>query len=222
MNGKSNRVTSARKLQQAFSLADLIVTILGLVAVVFVLARLTIFSEARSARITCANNLKQVGLAFKTWTLDNGDHYPMELSVTNGGTLEFIEQGLVFPHFQVMSNELSTPKVLRCPEEKSFQAAQDFTTDFNNSKLSYFVGLDANDNSPSSILAGDKNLQSVVTTSNRVLTLTGKSSLGWTRALHSRKGTVLFGDGSVREVENSETRALLKNLGARTNRLAVP
>jgi hypothetical protein len=222
MNGKSNRATSARKLQQAFTFTELVVIILGVLVIFVFLSPIGSLRPPRPIKITCINNLKQMGLAFKTWALDNEDHYPMELSVTNGGTMEFIEQGLVFPHLQVMSNELSTPKVLRCPEEKSFQAAQDFTTDFNNSKLSYFVALDANDNSPSSILAGDKNLQNAITTSNRVMTLTTNSSLGWTRSLHSIKGTVLFGDGSVREVSNGETRALLKSLGTRTNRLAVP
>lgn len=222
MMKRPDGVTSACQVQRAFSFIDLVAAIFGVLAVVFVLARVLIASERRSARLTCTNNLKQVGLAFKTWEFDNGDLLPMAVSITNGGSMEFIEQGLVFPHFQVMSNELSTPIVLCCPKETRFKVATNFTTDFDNSKLSYFVSLDSDNSSSSSILAGDKNLQNAITTSNRLMTLTSKSSLGWTRALHSKKGTVLFADGSVREVGNNETPALIEALGTRTNRLAVP
>lgn len=73
-------------------------------------------ARARSSRLNCVNNLKQIGLAFKTWSLDNSYRFPMSVSVTNGGSLEFVGSGQVFPHFQVMSNELSTPKILVCPD----------------------------------------------------------------------------------------------------------
>jgi hypothetical protein len=36
----------------------------------------------------------------------------MQVSVTNGGTMELVNGGTVFEHFLVMSNELSTPKLL--------------------------------------------------------------------------------------------------------------
>jgi prepilin-type processing-associated H-X9-DG protein len=219
---RPNGVTSACQSQQAFSFIDLVAAIFGVLAVAFVLGQMLIFNQRRSARLTCSNNMKQVGLAFKVWAFDNGGKYPMAASITNGGTLEFIEQGLVFPHFQVASNELSTPKVLLCPKETRFDPATNFTTDLRNAKLSYLVGLDASDDRPSSILAGDKNLQNPITTSNRVLSLSTNSTIGWTRALHSRKGNVLFADGSVHEIGNNQTRALIKGLGARTNRLAVP
>ena len=222
MMKRPNGVTSACQFQLAFSFIDLVAAIFGVLAVVFVLVQVMMVKGPRPQRITCINNLKQAGLSFKTWEIDNGDLLPMAVSITNGGSMECIEQGLVFPHFQVMSNELSTPKVLRCPEDRSFQPATNFTTDLDNSKLSYFVGLDAGDNSPSSILAGDKNLLNAKTSSNRLMTLTSKSSLGWTRALHSKKGNVLFADGSVREVGNRETPAVIEALGTRTNRLAVP
>ena len=44
----------------------------------------------RSTRINCVNNLKEIGLAYRIWAGDNGSKYPMEVSVTNGGTMELV------------------------------------------------------------------------------------------------------------------------------------
>ena len=72
-------------------------------------------AKARSIRICCVNSLKQSGLAFTVWSSDNNDKFPMAVARTNGGSMEFITGPNAFRHFQVMSNELSTPKVMTCP-----------------------------------------------------------------------------------------------------------
>ena len=58
-----------------------------------------------------------------------------------------------------MSNELATPKVLFCPADAGHHWATNFTTDFGNTNISYFVGLDAKDDCPMSILVGDDNFE---------------------------------------------------------------
>ena len=80
--------------------------------------------------LRCLNNLKQDALAFRTF-LDHGGHYPMDLSLTNGGTLEFVGQNMPWRHFSVMSNELSTPKILICPEDANRLPATTFTNWFS-------------------------------------------------------------------------------------------
>ena len=73
-------------------------------------------SPEHSSRINCVNNLKLIGLAYRIWAGDNNDKYPMQVSTTNGGTMELMADGKnVWRNFLVMSNELSTPKILFCP-----------------------------------------------------------------------------------------------------------
>src|SRR5437667_10028386 len=110
-----------RNSQKAFTVIELliIVAIMAVCATVFV-PRLT-RGHNRCERINCVNNLKQVGMSFRTWDLDNGDKYPMQVSVTNGGTMELVGTGMAFMHFAVMSNELSTPKILFCPRENDIR-----------------------------------------------------------------------------------------------------
>src|ERR1700761_9335539 len=106
-----------RKLPHGLTLIEVLVTItvLAFIAALYLLPPLS-RTEARSPRIQCVNNLKQVGLAFRVWEGDNGgDTFPMCIPQTNGGTMEFTSGPYAFRHFQVMSNELSTPKIVTCP-----------------------------------------------------------------------------------------------------------
>src|ERR1017187_9804541 len=95
--GTSSEQTARTRSGLAFTVTELLITIacLALLAVIFlpILAK----SKARSSRIGCTNNLKQIGLAFRTFAIDNDGQFPMQVSVTNGGTLELAASGVVFP-----------------------------------------------------------------------------------------------------------------------------
>jgi hypothetical protein len=145
----------------AFTRADLL-AVLAIVAVLYVLAGLVDFGapvvdRRKANRATCQNNLKQVGLAFRTWATDFDDHFPMSVSITNGGTMEFSAGSGLFRHFQVMQDEINNPKIITCPADTNRAPAMNFTR-LSNSNLSYLVGLDADESRPASILSGDLNL----------------------------------------------------------------
>ena len=203
----------------AFTLLDLfnLMVLLAVLAAIFLpaLAR----SRRPAARVNCVNNLKQVGLAFKCWALDNGDHFPMSVSLTNGGTMERVPRGVVFPHFQVMSNELSTPKILLCPNDSARTAAIDFNRGLGDVRISYFLNVAAQEGTDvdaSLLLAGDRNLTNQPGVGAKLLILQTNANIGWGKDIHSYRGYLLFVDGSVNQFLNGYV------VRAGTNYLAIP
>jgi len=80
----------------------------------------------RALSIQCINNLKQLGLAVRTWALDENDTQA--------------------PNLICMSNELSTPKILVCPADKSRQVAPGWGAfSLANCSYEYFVPPGTND-----------------------------------------------------------------------------
>jgi predicted Zn finger-like uncharacterized protein len=108
------------------------------------------------------NNLKQIGLAFRIWEGDNGDQLPFNVSQSKGGVKELCKTGSdgfeknPAAVFMVMSNELSTPRILVCPNDPQKQAAADFSS-LTADNISYQLrtGPNINDSHPEEILAID-------------------------------------------------------------------
>ena len=203
-----------------------LVMLLVVVAVIAILAAMLLPALAgahdRARRIQCVNNLKQCGLAFRIWEGDNGDKYPMDVPLAKGGTKECDTGADTFRHFQVMSNELSTPKILICPADTR-TAANNFTR-LKNQNISYFVGLEANDMNPQMFLDGDRNITGGSEPQNGILKLVPGGPASWTAAIHNNQGNVGLADGSVQQCSNAALLNMLKNSGDATNswRISLP
>lgn len=230
-------------MQNGFTLIDLLIVIAVLFILVVMLLPAHTGNKAKPERIICTNNLKQVGLAFRIWAVDHQDTNPMQISVTNGGAMEAVLSGNIVAVFQVMSNELSTPKILFCPTDKKRTQATTFdrsdpsigkwgsTLFSGNTNLSYFVGLDAKDTSPSMFLSGDDNFLIGGTNiyamggspaPSGILSLTTNTPIAWADTRHLKQGNVGLADGSVQGFSTSALRNALANTGVETNRLALP
>ena len=194
------------------------------IAVVLVLAVFFLSHAAKkySPEAVCINNQKYIGLAYKIWAGDNNDTLPTGISITNGGALELIATGNVASVFQVMSNELSVPKILICPADSRLEAA-DFTR-LARTNISYFIGLDfTNDANPQLILSGDTHFEfSGLPVKPGIRAFAQTDAVGWSSARHQRTGNLGFTDGSVQSASSNQLHNFLVATGVTTNRFAIP
>ena len=118
-----------------------LIEVVTVVVCVFIIALILLpaipMRPAKAEQAACESNLKQIGIAYRTWEGDYGNKYPQEL-ITSGNTnfpLGSDPTGYVLNHslptnitigvslpyeyayqcYQVMSNELNNPKLCALP-----------------------------------------------------------------------------------------------------------
>ncbi|HOX55807.1 MAG TPA: DUF4190 domain-containing protein [Candidatus Paceibacterota bacterium] len=146
-----------------FALAGLIMGYVSLLATLVILPAMLLPALSRAKdkaqRIDCTNNMKQIGFAFRMWAIDHDDSFPFNVSTNQGGTLELcrpgsdgFDQNAAF-HFQVMSKELSTPKILVCPADRKKPAPDFERLQLGNVSYQVQTGTNVNDAHPQMVLA---------------------------------------------------------------------
>jgi hypothetical protein len=207
---------------RALTLVEVVV-VLFLLVILAVMLLPALSAAKRGGGPECYGNLRQIGLAYQVWAGDNYDKFPMEVSVTKGGAMELAAAGNVAASFQVMSNELSTPRVLLCPKDIEHSRTDNFDARFSAKNISYFIGLDVSTNHSNSILAGDNNLErDGHPLAPGVQELTSNNMSVWSETRHIRSGNLLLVDGSVHSLNNSNLVNQFYQTGLATNRLAIP
>ena len=173
--------------KKAFTLIELLVVIAIIAILAAMLLPALAAAKKKAQKINCVNTLKQVGLAFRIWSGDNQDHYPQAATLASGGAKDYVCHGTSTTFgaknnpgmvFMVMSNELSTPKILNCTSDSIGGALNTVATNFTyadllgctapaaganapdsgQTKISYFVNGDATETDPQMILTGDLNM----------------------------------------------------------------
>jgi hypothetical protein len=212
---------------KALTLVEVLVVIVVLVILVNLWLSSTTKRLGLAGRVSCVYNLQRIYTARALWSGNHNDLYPIQVPARDGGTLEFANSPEIFRHFLVLSNELGlSPKTLMCPNDNQRKAAGDFSHGFNNSNLSYFLGLDLVDTNTAMFLTGDRNLSDTDEMQHGLVAWSTNRTVKWTKDIHNeegaRGGNILLDDGSVQQVSNEGLQLFWQNTGVPTNRLALP
>ena len=248
-------------LNRGFSMVELLVVVAVILCLLVLVVGLGIFlpalakAKAKAQRISCVNNLKQIGIATRIYATDNQDRFPWQVPAEeridgrvysgSADSLGKFEEN--WKHWQSLSNELSNPKVLRCPRDANRNQANSFVTkkpigaagntivpfggDNGNLSFSYFVGSEADEAKPNNILAGDRNIafgqyNNDSDSKGEIKKLgkkfTGKNRPMWTESLHGNQGDILLSDSSVQQSSDSKLAQYLIDSSANDNEILFP
>jgi Type II secretory pathway, pseudopilin PulG len=207
--------------QTAFSLIDLLIVVTVILFLAALILPMLAKARVRSSKMSCVNSLKQVSIAYRIWSGDNGDRFPMQVPAVEGGGMEAVLSGDVVAVYRCMSNELSVPKILICPNDSDRASATNFAA-LTVSNISYFVGADASETNTFSLLAGDRNITNGTRIVRNTLNLSTNFPSGWTQEIHGRMGNIALADGSVLQTAFSSLQGTIASTGLQTNRIVLP
>ncbi|HEV2330166.1 MAG TPA: prepilin-type N-terminal cleavage/methylation domain-containing protein [Verrucomicrobiae bacterium] len=170
------------KRKKGFTLIELLVVIAIIAILAAMLLPVLAAAKRRAQRINCVSNLRQVGLGMRIWEGDNGNAYPMAVSTSAGGSMEFLSDQSSVPTaghyspfsitnvFDDCSNEMTTTKIFLCPSDSGRNYATNFgelgasppgtTPGAGTNAVSFFICGDANEGYPQMVLDGDRNVGS--------------------------------------------------------------
>lgn len=229
MNLSECQPFSKRRSVCAITMIEALVVLVVIFVVGAMLLGFLSFARPRAKRVGCINNLKQVGIAFRLFSTDHQDRFPFMVLTNEGGSREY--GGDAWRQFQVLSNELASPKMVVCPTESEERRAL-CATNFSSTKpglVSYFLNPDANETEPRGILSGDRHLATNgVRLKPGMVTIHTNAVFHWTRELHPTPltnftiGNLVFADGSAMQLHSPRLIQGFRQDVPKPKRLIIP
>ena len=171
----------------------------------------------------------------------------MLVSTNEGGSADYLganaTAGAVdtWRHFWVMSNELTTPKILICASDSGRYESTNWgdmnnptATKGKNLAISYGLGIEADETRPGMLLAADRSINSANTPQKFVYNgdaIRGNLGTNATqlktiefdqKGMHQNAGNAALADGSVQQLTSARLRETLQNSGDVSNNYSQP
>ncbi len=222
MNTRTRRscadCVSDHNLDSAFTRNEILAVLAALSLLLAIVLPAPSADRSRSSRITCANNLRQIGNGFQLWGNDHGDLPPWEIAPEQGGTKLHPLGVNAWLHFSWISNELNSARVLFCPSDTGRPAA-DFSfrpdggylaANYRNNATSYYLSH-ASAGGLWVMFAGDRNFVTLGGSGGCSRFPQASFALlpnlpGWDTNLHNGAGNLARFDGRVNQYSNEELR----------------
>lgn len=219
---------------QAFTLIECLAIIAALGLLACVALPVLAGTKSDTQRIACVNNLRQIGAACAAWRNEHGELLPAQVSTIDGG-LSASEKQDAWRHFNALSNQLATPRLLVCPSDPQTKVASGWTQSptgiilpggLGDKAVSYAVGLHAFPDYPMELVASDRYFESVSSTvcglhAIRAEWLVAQGTnqspavrTGWFRSAgHDGTGNLLLNDGQVLQTTSEGLQSYLARPG---------
>ena len=204
----------------AFTLIELLVVI----AIIAILAALLLpaLSKAKDQGrdAACINNLRELELGIRLWADDQGDKYPWNVTVANGGSKGSPDWT---DNLRACSNQVVNTKILVCPQDVPTRVpASSWATMEGNVNVSYLIGLSFTQERTQDIVVGDYNVIGGGGGLDATWNIYMGSSIdaAWDQKMHILKGYLAMGDGSVNITHTPDLREIISTLlttGGMTN-----